>query len=227
MPEMPVDKMLYPKTLLELTCFAAPSLTQEDLTRAEMYQVQRARENSRLSVDSIDQWLGTLQTKVFVEPINDANRQRVSQLVNKTNQMNLATRRLSENELAAWVNAEGNQLWTFRVSDKFGDSGLTGVVSLSVDGATGRIVDFILSCRVMGRRIEQAMLSVIVDQARALGLRQIEAQYLPTERNQPCLEFWRSSGFESRESELTFSWPLDRPYAAPKSVEIVVAQSVS
>ena len=221
-PEMPADKMLYPKTLLSLKCFGSPSLTAEDLARADMYRVERAREDSKQSVGSIDQWLGTLGTKVVVEPMNEANRGRASQLVAKTNQMNLTTRRLSENELAAWVNQEGRQLWTFRVSDKFGDSGLTGVASLMVDGTTAHIVDFILSCRVMGRKIEQAMVSVLVDHARSLGLKKVVAEYLPTQRNKPCLEFWQNSGFEQCAGETVFSWSLDRPYPAPDSMELVV-----
>ena len=66
------------------------------------------------------------------------------------------------------------------------------------------------------------MVSVMVDHARSLGLEKMEAKYLPTERNKPCLEFWRESEFDPCEQDMTFTWSLDRAYAAPESIEIVV-----
>ncbi len=219
-PEMPNEKMLYPQTIMGLTCFSSPTVTKEDLSRTEMYRVQRARESSKKSVGSIDQWLVTLETKVVVQPMNDANCERASQLLAKTNQMNLTTRRLSESELSQWVSQQGHEFWTFRVSDRFGDSGLTGIASLEVDGNTARIVDFILSCRVMGRKIEEVMVHVLVEHARSLGLSEIIATYIPTDRNKPCLEFWKKSKFDCREPDTTFSWSLRNPYPAPECIDV-------
>jgi FkbH-like protein len=163
----------------------------------------------------------TLDIQVTIEPLNDTNLARTVQLLNKTNQMNLTTRRLTESELTTWDSLADHCLWVFRVSDKFGDLGLTGIVSLAVEESRGRIIDFILSCRVMGRNIEEAMVRKIFQYARSLGLTEIYADYLPTKKNRPCLDFWKRSGFDFNEKNSRFSWPLDREYPAPEGVRVI------
>ncbi len=218
-PEWPVDKMLYPQTLLNLSCFDTPSVSQEDLKRAKMYTEERHRAALKNRVGSLDEWLKTLNITVNVEDFNPLNLPRTIQLLNKTNQMNLATRRMSETELVAWVEQEGHKLWTFRVSDKFGTSGLTGIISLKAENRIGQIVDFILSCRVMGRKIEETMLATLIDYARSIDLDEVYAVYLPTPKNKPCLEFWKRSGFSYKEADHTFSWKTCDLYPAPEQVK--------
>ena len=96
----------------------------------------------------------SLDISVKVESLREVNLSRTLQLLNKTNQMNLSTRRLTKEELVSWADNENNFLWTFRTSDKFGDSGLTGVVSVSIDKRKATIVDFVLSCRVMEKKLK-------------------------------------------------------------------------
>jgi FkbH-like protein len=116
-------------------------------------------------------------------------------------------------------------LWTFRVSDRFGDSGLTGIISVEVEGDAARIVDFVMSCRVMGRKVEEAMLHVAIAFARArLPGRSVVAEFIPTDRNRPCLEFLRRSGFEEK-AEHSFWWSLDRDYPWPSLLELVAIES--
>jgi len=136
-------------------------------------------------------------------------------LLNKTNQMNLSTRRLSEAELSTWSERENRKFWTFRVSDRFGDAGLTGLASCEVVGSTVRIVDFILSCRVFGRRIEEYMLAHIMQYAADQNTERVEARYVATNKNKPCYTFWSErSGFEegpddlfSSKTNLKNEWP--------------------
>ena len=155
-----------------------------------------------------------------IEELNKNNLQRTTQLLNKTNQMNLSTRRLSESELLNWLTEENRKLWTFRVSDKFGDSGLTGIISVEKEGDRAKIVDYILSCRVFSRKIEETMLHVAVKHAQSEGLKEVYAIYLPTPKNKPCLEFWKKSGFIHNETGNTFHFKADNEYPAPEQIKV-------
>jgi FkbH-like protein len=219
-PEWPEDKMLYRSALLGLRVFDAPSVSEEDTERTRMYVLERQRNDLRKAVSSLDEWLRTLNTKIRVEGLNKANLQRAVQLLNKTNQMNLTTRRMTELEMADWARQDNHKLWTFRVADNFGDSGLTGIISLEVEDEVGRIVDFVLSCRVMGRKVEETMLYTVIKNAKSQNLDRIFARYVPTSRNKPCLDFWKSSGFACDGKDGYFTWELCHEYALPDCVKI-------
>jgi len=223
-PEWPKDKTLYPKALMELDCFDVPALTDEDRKRAAMYVSERQRRQARQSVGSLDDWLATLEVEIAAERLSEANLARAAQLLNKTNQMNLATRRMTESELRDWAAEPGRGTWTFKVKDKFGDLGLTGLLSLELDEASGaaRVADFLLSCRVMGRKVEETMLAVAVGRARQCGAERLEAVFQPTEKNKPCLDFLKDrSGLEQiGESPLAFAWKLQTPYPVPSQVTL-------
>lgn len=222
-PDWPRDKTLYRKTLLSLRCFDQPALSREDRDRATLYSVARERKAVMQEAQSLDDWLVSLETKVVASTLNRTDLARAAQLLNKTNQLNLSTRRMSESELWDWANGEGRHLWTIRVSDRFGGLGLTGIISLECDGTQGRIVDFLLSCRVMGRKVEETMTALACRHASALGLQTLQADYLPTAKNKPCLDFWRRSGFDAdSEQGCRFRHRLERNYPVPGPVELQV-----
>ena len=131
----------------------------------------------------MDDWLKTLETKIVVDGINETNRQRASQLFNKTNQMNLTTRRMTEEELVGWVKKKSRRIWTFQVSDKFGNSGLTGLIAIESSKSEIQVTDFLLSCRVMGRKIEEVMLHIVSEYGRSLNVKRLTAYYLMTKKN--------------------------------------------
>ena len=220
-PEWPEDKVLYPSTLWGLRCFDTPSITKEDAERTQLYGSERKRDALLKQVGSLDEWLKGLGIKVKVESVNAANLARTTQLLNKTNQLNLTTRRLNEAELQEWLRAPERTLWTVTVSDRFGDAGLTGIVSLEADGqqGVGRIVDFVLSCRVMGRKIEETMLHLAVTEATRRGLLTVEALYLPTKKNKPVHSFFLASGFHS-DDQKRFVWDPQKPFALPEAVAL-------
>lgn len=219
-PEWPSDKRLYRQSLLALDCFVQTALTEEDRKRAVIYTQSRKRSVSVESATDFDDWLEKLGLTVIVESLTRANSGRVAQLMNKTNQMNLSTRRISEKELVEWAATSQRKVLGFRVSDKFGDNGLTGVLSIEASFHLLTIVDFVLSCRVMGRRVEELMLSEAVNYARATGLDHIQARFLPTDKNKPCLDFFRRSGFAESEGAL-FTWQCQKPYQPPPQIRIV------
>jgi FkbH-like protein len=225
-PEWPEDKTLSAGSLLQLSCFDSAYATGEDASRLQMYATEKKREQPGRIVISVEEWLRSLQTEVTVEELNDANRVRVLQLLNKTNQMNLSTRRLTDQELQVWQQQNGRELWAFRVKDKFGDSGLVGILSLELEPDFARIVDFVLSCRVMGRNVEQAMIAFATQHCSGLGSREVRADYLPTAKNNPCFKFWMSSGFFYDEKKNRFTWPLSQIYGFPPGIEIQFAHSL-
>ena len=218
-PEWPKDKTLYKKSLLELTCFESPAITLEDTTRAKMYQVDQQRQQIKKELGSLDDWLKNMEIKVEVNRLNNINLQRASQLLNKTNQMNLKTRRLTESELWEWSLADANQIWVISVSDRLGNSGLTGIMSLTINNREGEIADFVLSCRVFGRKIEDTMVYCIAGYARDLNLDRLVFQYIETPKNKPCLSFLENSGLEKIEKN-KFFWNLENEFPCPKFVEL-------
>lgn len=210
----PQDPLLVPGFLSALSCFDTPSINREDRERAEMYRAERERRRDRsnaLQLQSLEQWLTGLKVEVRPEPLCAANLPRAVQLLNKTNQMNLRTRRMSKQALEAWSQASNHELWLYRVSDRFGDSGITALASLSFEQETATVQDFVLSCRVMGKGVEQALLKHLLTRSGEHGAQGLCAQHLPTPRNQPCLEFWQQSG--ATRSGDAFTWDLSRSYA--------------
>ncbi|MCP4004597.1 MAG: HAD-IIIC family phosphatase [bacterium] len=224
-PEWPKDPMLYSEALLGLRCFDSLSISDEDRHRTEMYASESERGKLLESIGSVEEWLSTLQLRVQVEKLGAANLKRTVQLLNKTNQMNLSTRRITEAELGAWQDDPAHELWTFRVEDRFADSGLTGIASLRCSGDDAKVVDFVLSCRVFGRKIERVMMHTLVEHARSLGAKRVEAEYLPTAKNKPCLEFLGASGLERIGEGNTFVWDTLEPYPLPDAIQVRSADS--
>jgi FkbH-like protein len=218
-PDWPEDPLHYPRALHELRCFDTPALTRSDSNRAEQYAAERQRQRHREQVGSVEEWLKSLDMRVRVHPLSGANVARVAQLFNRTNQMNLSTRRLTAEELASWANEKERKIWALSVSDRFGDAGLTGVVSVEVQERRGRIIDFILSCRVMGRKVENTMVHIAVEHARQMGADRVEAHYRPTQKNKPCLAFWETSGF-TREDGGRFLWDTNSLYTLPEEIHL-------
>lgn len=217
-PDWPSNPMLYPSALLSLSCFDIVSISKEDLNRSKMYDIEEKRHSLMQEMGSVEDWIKGLGMNITIEELNDSNIVRAVQLFNKTNQMNLTTRRFAEIEIRAWSQQHNQHLFCLKVEDKFGDYGLTGIVGLTVVENEMLITDFILSCRVMGRKVEETMLHFIVSQAKLLGASLIKAKFIPTEKNRPCLEFWRRSGFA--EADSIFSFNTKEDYLLPEGVSL-------
>ncbi len=221
-PEWPEEKTRYVEALESLRCFDVATLSREDAERNKMYARDRERREQRAKVASLDDWLDALGTIVRFSPLDETNLARTTQLLNKTNQMNLRTRRMSERELLAWARAQNHEVWTAHVSDKHDDAGLTGILGLEI-APEGRatLVDYVLSCRVMGRRVEEALLSFAIERARSRGARDLAAPFMETPKNMPCRRFFESQNAFVRERDV-FVWRSDAAVARPRGVEILV-----
>lgn len=125
---------MYTKALEELRCFDAHILTDEDRQRTALYRGERRRVAAQALAQSPEEWLAALDLRVEVAPLAPENLKRAAQLLNKTNQMNLRTRRMSEEELLGWSAEEGHLAFAFSVFDRFGAYGLTGLASMTLAG---------------------------------------------------------------------------------------------
>ncbi len=220
-PEWPDDKMLYKQALMSLNCFDTAVLSKEDLMRSEDYLRTKHRETLKKEAPSFEEWLKNLGLKVKIEEFGGANAQRTVQLLNKTNQMNLSTRRMSQQEIEDWLKDGDRNMWVFSVSDRLGDSGLTGILSIELDGEDARIVDFVLSCRVMGRHVEDVMLHKAVGYSRSVKALRLSAEYLETPKNKPCYNYFSGLRFFKMRGDKTFVLDLKGSFPAPDNIEVI------
>ena len=152
--------------------------------------------------------------------LDKVNIKRVTQLFNKTNQLNLATRRLSESELEGWAEIKTNHILTVSVSDSFGNLGLVGVLGMNLVDNVGVITDFILSCRAMGREVEKSMLYCGIVELMKLGAEEITATYIPTDRNRPTLDVFADLKLV-HDGNYQFKIPRDTASFKPSYTKII------
>ena len=218
-PDWPADKLLYVKALKELTCFDAATITAEDRARPATYIADRSRNAAKVVAQSFEEYLCALDLHVACERLDSTNLARAVQLLNKTNQMNLATRRLVEPHFREWSERAGHEVFVFRVRDRFGEYGLTGLASLNRGDRTAEVVDFVVSCRVLGRGVEETMVYWLTERARELGLSRLLATCRPTPRNGACREFFETrSRLEAGVVDGQFAWRLEQSYPLPGHV---------
>ena len=170
-----------------------------------MYVADRKRTVMKSDITSLADWLAALEIKVCMEPITRLNLERVAQLFNRTNQMNLTTRRLTPGELEGWASSPDHWMHAFRVADRFGDYGLCGVAGLAIAGNEARITDFLLSCRVMGRGVESTMLRALAGAASEWGFSKFSAACIPTPKNQPCQRWFAEQANQDHDESFTFN----------------------
>jgi FkbH-like protein len=199
-PEVPPDPALYRQTLVEMTVFDTLALTAEDVERTRLYAERASRrrlEDDLRSAGRLDDYLRDLRTVVQIAPASEPSLPRIAQLTRKTNQFNLTTLRLTEAEVEA-MQARGRRVLALRVADRFGDSGLVGVGIAGPSPAASaawEIDVLLLSCRVLGRGVESALLARLARDARDAGATRLVGRYLPTERNRPARDCFRDHGF--------------------------------
>ena len=218
-PEWPSDPAMYVSSLRALDCFDSVAISKEDRGRTAMYKAERERRETKAIVTSLDDWLLSLETKLLVSCVSKFNIARVAQLFNKTNQLNLSTRRLSEKEILDWIKMDSRSMLAVSVSDRFGDMGLVGIVGVEANDSKGQLVDFILSCRVMGRKVEETLIHLAMDALKHLGAVSMEAHYLATPRNRPTLDVFRASGLKEI-SENCFEGDCIQGFTKPATITV-------
>jgi len=186
-PDLPTDVAQWAGILNSLDCFETLELSSEDVGRAASYRSETARREAQALHVSLEDWLNSLALVLTVRPLTPADLARTAQLLNKTNQFNLHTRRMSANEFAEWCSTSQRRCFTFSLSDRYGDSGLTALVSAERQDGEWRVVDFVMSCRIMGKGVEDAILAEVLRQLACEAPLRLEAT--PTAKNGPAQEF--------------------------------------
>ena len=221
-PDWPANKLLYDQFLRALPGLDPGASSAEDALRTQLYADERARERSKASIADVDSWLRSLEMRVEAGPVSESDHARVHQLFGKTNQFNLTTRRLSDAELRALRAHPDHVIWSFRVSDRFGDAGLTGVLGMDLSHPHKAVIsDLILSCRVMGRQVEETMLHVAHRIAKDAGRSLLEVGYVATPKNRPILEFLERSRLE-RSGHQVFTWLVEKDMPCPDTLQLMV-----
>ena len=179
--------------------FEVQAVSAEDERRPELYQRERQRQALKSQTGSLAEFLANLAMEGEVAPISPSNIGRVTQLVNKTNQFNLTTRRYTEAQLAARAAEPGGWSGVFTLADRFGDHGIVGVMLCVATGQDEWEIDsWLLSCRVLGRDLERFMLDRAADAARDQGISRLIGVYVPTARNQLVADLFSRLGFSRR-----------------------------
>jgi FkbH-like protein len=171
-------------------CFFTLESTAEDRKRTATYLANAKRAAERTAAPSIEEFLAGLGTKIFLTRAGDEDLPRAAQLTQKTNQFNLTTRRYTEQELRALQTTPGTEVFIASVADKYGDNGkvLVSIVRREARD-TAELDTFLMSCRVMGRFIEDQILDHMVKELRADGLSRLRVQFIPTRKNAPARAF--------------------------------------
>lgn len=193
--EVPRDPLRYVAALRDVCELDAASLSDEDRVRTDLYQAERTRGAARTQFGTLDEFLASLQMTAELGDADAATLGRVTQLIGKTNQFNLTTRRYAKAEVEVIAKDETARVRWLRLRDRHGDLGIVAVGILRAEGEDARIDVLLMSCRVMGRGVEQALLCDLADAARALGCRSLLGEFLPTAKNAVASAFYPDAGF--------------------------------
>ncbi len=177
-------------------CFEKAVLTNEDIEKTNQYRSNKERKELKDASVDFEGYLNSLEMKMYrVAP--EKNKERLTQLVNKTNQFNLTTKRITEQELTQILQDEKEEVFLYKVTDRFGDNGIVAVVIVEYR-KEAVITEFTMSCRVMGRKIEDAIISDVEEAVREQGYERITGLYIPTQKNMPVKELYDSFGYKKK-----------------------------
>ena len=195
-PDLPDDPAGYIRAVALHRYTETIGFTREDLSRARYYSENVRRQEMAASAADIHSFLASLRMRMKVEPVNALNRERVAQLINKSNQFNLTTRRRTPAQVGDLAAAPDWHTATFSLRDELGDNGLISVVLLHQQGQTLLIDTWVMSCRVLQRGVEQFVRNELVTLARAAGCDVLQGIYLPTAKNGLVKDHFAGLGFE-------------------------------
>jgi len=188
-PAQPYELPIFYKNLVE-EYFKVYKITDEDKKKTEQYKANASRARAQKSFTDLDSFIESLDIQMVIEKANEFNLPRIAQMTQKTNQFNLTTRRYTDADIQQMID-EGAGIWSLAVSDKFGDSGVTGCIIVKND----EIDTFLLSCRILGKKIEDVFLKTILSLLKVSGSRIVKAKFIPTAKNAQVKDFYDRNGF--------------------------------
>jgi FkbH-like protein len=176
--------------------FESTAFSAEDAKRAGYYQDNAQRVTLQGQFTDMESYLASLQMVITFQPFDETGRSRISQLINKSNQFNLTTRRYTEAEVAHLEADPSLLTLQVRLADAFGDNGMISVVICREAGdASWEFDTWLMSCRVLGRRVQNMVLREVLSAAKRAGIRWLIGRYIPSERNKLVEHHYKQLGF--------------------------------
>ena len=225
-PEVPEEPALVARCLADAGYFESLGLTADDQQRAAQYQTNAARAALAAETSDLEGYLRSLDMRLVWRRFDADGLARIVQLINKTNQFNLTTRRYTEQEVAAVMEATDAFGIQFRLIDRFGDNGMIAVVIGRRERDDLALDTWLMSCRVLGRQVEAATLAVVAQEARSHGARALVGHFRPTAKNAMVRDHYRTLGFmlQSDDEHGNAVWRLELESFDPKSVAMAVVE---
>jgi FkbH-like protein len=209
-PELPGDPSLYVRTLASAGYFESVAFVAEDLMRAEAYRNNAKRLEVIAGSANVGDYLRSLEMVATIAPFDAMGRSRIAQLINKSNQFNLTTRRYTESEVAALQSDPEVLTIQARLRDRFGDNGMISVIICRKAQGAWAIDSWLMSCRVLGREVEALLLQEIVRIASAEGANKLVGEFIPTSKNELVRDHYKKLGFTlSGHERDTTVWTLN------------------
>lgn len=197
---VPKNLSEYPRTIMGLReDFFSLSHSKEDLAKTQMYLDQNEREAHKSNFGSFDDYLSSLQLKIKVHWGGDIPVARAAQMTQKTNQFNLRTERYTEADIERFVDDKNVLIGAFSLTDQFGDYGISGLSIVQISGEeklSGFIDTFLMSCRVIGRKVEYRFFESMVAKLKDMNVRELSAGFSPSLKNLQVENFYADLGFD-------------------------------
>ena len=223
--DLPQDSSLYVETLLGMNEFHVMNITDEDKRRTQMYSQEKKRKALQTDSSDLTDFLRVLQIKVTFSKPSTLLVPRIAQLTQKTNQFNMTTKRYQTGDIRRLADDPKSFLMAvLRAEDKFGDNGITGTAIVEKKGRVWRIDSFLLSCRILGRGIEECLLAYLVESGRQEKARRLTGEFVRTAKNQPAAGFYKQNGFQLTHEDgnhQQWEYDLSKPYDYPGFIQVV------
>jgi FkbH-like protein len=226
---LPSDAAGFAGVIESLDCFDQWAISAEDRQRGAIYRAQAERSELQATVVDMPTFYRQLQMKMTLFVDHAPHVARASQMTNRTNQFNMHTIRCSEDDIRRFMADDDNQVVTLALADRFGDNGVVGLAVVRRGPDEWILHMLLMSCRVLGRTVEEAFVGWIAGQARAAGASRLVGEFVPTAKNRPFAAFFKDRGLVEAEPDgkiLKWTWALcDADTAPPDWIEISVAQA--
>ena len=201
--------------------FEVLNLSQEDQKRNDMYRENKLRKQEEERFQDYGSYLRSLDMKARIHPFQEAEWDRIFQLVQKSNQFNLTTKRYTMNEIQEMSKSPDYMTLSGRLRDRFGDNGIVSLIVVQKEDETAHIRLWVMSCRVLGRNMEYAMFDALLVRCRQCGIRKIKGYYFPTDKNGLVKDLFQRLGFEHEDGCI---WCYDIPKAGGEMNEYIAIQ---
>ena len=221
-PELPKDPALFARTLIAAGYFEAITFSEEDRKRASFYQDNAKRAQILNQSSDMDTYLQSLGMEITLTPFDATGRARIAQLISKSNQFNLTTKRYSELDVKEIEENADYFARQIRLKDVLGDNGMISVIICKMNSSVWEIDTWLMSCRVLGRRVEEAALRDIAEHAKQSGATKLVGVYSPTARNIIVKDHYKKLGFTKTSGEAEIElWELDLTQYQPPELPMI------